>query len=786
MAAMASERGARRPVPRRLVTALACLSVLGLILPTAARAAVPVSPTAYTDPSFPPTNVFPGAYNTYGDEGGQVAAGLDMQLSNDFSSGDTITVPIEVGSSPSPNIGSIDQAVSFNYEPAAAPSVNYANTSATANDTAPTFAVSFATNPADSQAVKDAGLTDEMVISFTDSASGPPSDSWTLTVELSYALGSSAGGGANGVPVDVAPYYTSGAIMEAFNSGPSSPGGTPVVTAYIQHYKVTEPPVGISSGQLSSIPGYTLQEGSPGLVRAGGHWLTASSGSFEATATISAVNMTVGTMDQAGNCPAVGSSSVTVNVYQGAYVFCVVQPSTASTGPGSFTVSGMTLFEPNAGPVRIGYVQNTTWFQEGPQPAVTSLDNYRIAGQSADDTAAVAAESVERQLQMNGGQGGAVILASDAGYQDALSASFLGHAPLEYQTTSGGTGTMTLSVPVLLNPPSPPAQGEATTSAGKAIKAMRATTVYVIGGTAAISQQVVAQLEQIQVGTETNGSPQYPTVRRIAGYSAEQTASDVAEYPSGMNVFLPPTQAAYGLYNSGASESQPPPANSGNLATAILASADEFQDALSASPLAYGATLPVLLNASGTGLDPYAAAAISNLGIRQVIVVGGSSAISDQTVAALIAKGIYVLRIAGTSFSATSALLASYELNDWAPGQTPEPPNDAGLGSYADAPLGAPTITIGTSRGDAFQDALSAAQILGNSNRQSFSPLLLTENPTTMAPATASFLGAYGTGPDGGLVNGPSYNILGDIVFGGTYAQTPALVQAELNQIAAG
>ncbi|HLI23781.1 MAG TPA: hypothetical protein VKU91_02415, partial [Acidimicrobiales bacterium] len=69
---------------------------------------------------------------------------------------------------------------------------------------------------------------------------------------------------------------------------------------------------------------------------------------------------------------------------------------------------------------------------------------------------------------------------------------------------------------------------------------------------------------------------------------------------------------------------------------------------------------------------------------------------------------------------------------------------------------------------------------------------LLNTSTGTAGPAVASFLSANGTQPNGGFKvynssGNPSTNsVVADVVFGGTLAQTPALVQSELNDIANG
>lgn len=89
----------------------------------------------------------------------------------------------------------------------------------------------------------------------------------------------------------------------------------------------------------------------------------------------------------------------------------------------------------------------------------------------------------------------------------------------------------------------------------------------------------------------------------------------------------------------------------------ILASGENFPDALSASALAGAYNAPILLTASGS-LSAQTARAIDNLSAKRVIVLGGTSAISDQVVAELKSKGLTVKRIYGSVRQGTAEAVA--------------------------------------------------------------------------------------------------------------------------------
>jgi hypothetical protein len=730
-----------------------------------------------------------GATTIYPGQNNQPGGTLHVNFSNDYSTGDTLTLTIEPNGAAN---SSVNSAVYFATTPTVAVS------GGGSGDTTPQFTTALGTNSSDSSGVTTAKLTDQLTIKFTNSAPSPNSDTWTFTVsgvQLDAGPGASAPGGQD--PIDISGTYTSNGIPEPYNAGPTAPGGAPVVDAQLLDYTLTQAPLGVPTGVTGfALSDFALKELIPAQLQAGVYTLTptvssATAGAFTGTATVTATGMTVGAAPSSGTtCPTSGgSSSVNVTPSSGALKFCI--DTASSSAAGSLTISGLSYNAPTtaeAVPIDLTDSANSDVYAT-PQPAVTAIDNPRIAGFTADDTAAAAADSLYSS-PMNGGGGGAVILASDAGYQDALSASFLGHVALPYQTAAGLTaGKMSGPVPILLNPPTPPTSGEAATAAVGAIKKLGATTVYIVGGPDAVSDTVATQLEQIS-STATSGVKL--NVVRISGFTAEDTAAAVAQYQNiGTADQLKATPGAYGMYNNGYSESASGPA-SGTVATAILANGDEFQDALAASPLAYADTLPVLLNPTGSTLDPSTGSAITNLSIKQVIVVGGPAVVSDSVVNALEADGVSVLRVAGYTFDQTAAELASFELNDYTPstsGATQEPD---GLATQAKGD-GGPTITVGTSRGDAYQDALASAQVLGNTAAGSFSPLLLNSGVSTLGTATDNLLKADGTPPAGGLVvytnntgTTATESILGDVVFGGTLAQTPSLVQSELNDIAAG
>lgn len=152
------------------------------------------------------------------------------------------------------------------------------------------------------------------------------------------------------------------------------------------------------------------------------------------------------------------------------------------------------------------------------------------------------------------------------------------------------------------------------------------------------------------------------------------------------------------------------------LRTVILASGERFPDALSAGPLAYAGRLPVLLTGA-TDLPPVTGDALVDLGVEQVIVVGGTAAVSAEISDGLQLSGLSVVRLAGEDRAATAVAIAE----------------------YARATLAFTFGTVVLARGDEFPDALSAGSYAGARS----APILLAGSPDSLgAPTEAALVAA--------------------------------------------
>lgn len=190
----------------------------------------------------------------------------------------------------------------------------------------------------------------------------------------------------------------------------------------------------------------------------------------------------------------------------------------------------------------------------------------------------------------------AVVVRND-GFHDAMSATGLAGA---------------YDCPILLTE-----TGTLSSETKSEIQRLGAKTVFVIGGTAAVSANVENQIKGLGA-----------KVQRLAGSDAPDTS----------------IQCAKAIQQK-----------TGTSANAIMATSSTFQDALSMASFAYAHKVPILLlSASGQVVDgakPYLAAA------SRVFVPGGTAAVSDAAVAPYKAKAT---RFAGSDAFDTSNKIAEY------------------------------------------------------------------------------------------------------------------------------
>ena len=149
-----------------------------------------------------------------------------------------------------------------------------------------------------------------------------------------------------------------------------------------------------------------------------------------------------------------------------------------------------------------------------------------------------------------------------------------------------------------------------------------ARTAYVLGGTAALSPQVEADLKAAGV----------TTVTRVAGSTRFATAAKIGD-------MLPNKTHAYVVKGADADPSK------------------GWADALAVGPLAAEQGRPILLTTTDT-LPSQTATALDDLGVKDVTFVGGTAAISKAVRDAVAKKGVKTKSIAGSNRFDTAAKVA--------------------------------------------------------------------------------------------------------------------------------
>ena len=182
------------------------------------------------------------------------------------------------------------------------------------------------------------------------------------------------------------------------------------------------------------------------------------------------------------------------------------------------------------------------------------------------------------------------------------------------------------------------------------------------------------------------------------------------------------------------------------LATAIVATGDKFADALSAGPAAWANDLPLYLTpgAPSTTLHPATAQGLQARGIRHVIIMGGTQAITNEVENAIKAVGganpIATTRVAGADRTETSRLFAEYALQK----------------------LGFTNTHVNVARGDLYPDALAGGPHAGKEK----APIVLAVSPTTCSVSPDTGIIKYATDHKATLTGGH--------IFGGVLAVSEA------------
>lgn len=283
----------------------------------------------------------------------------------------------------------------------------------------------------------------------------------------------------------------------------------------------------------------------------------------------------------------------------------------------------------------------------------------RLSGNVRYDTMGAIVE----EAYPNNGSANTVIVASGDNFPDALAASGL----------SGK-----LDAPVVLTD-----SYQLSARADGQLARLRPNRVIVVGGPSAVSDGVVDQIaERVTAPTEAD-------VVRISGATRRDTANEIFAQAK--------KQHAKGQADK-----------DWNSDTAIIATGDNFVDALSISSLARQMSYPVFLSGQD-GLDASTVKTIKNQGFTNVIIAGGSQAVPQSVVSQLKSAGVAgqnVHRIGGATRYQTSLQIAQYQRQ------------------FASASLKSPVFATGEN----FPDALVGGVLAGKKSN----PILLVSPDTSV------------------------------------------------------
>ena len=160
------------------------------------------------------------------------------------------------------------------------------------------------------------------------------------------------------------------------------------------------------------------------------------------------------------------------------------------------------------------------------------------------------------------------------------------------------------------------------------IARLGASKAHVLGGAAAIGQEVVAELEAAGLA-----------VSRVFGADRFDTAASIASTSPATGV---------GLDNSGRR-------------TAIVGTGAGFADLLAAGSLSYVAKFPVLVTV-GSSLSAPVSDVLTDLGVKHVLLLGGPAAVSPAVEADLVDLGVVVTRLGGANRFETAVAVARFAL----------------------------------------------------------------------------------------------------------------------------
>ena len=726
---------------------------------------------------------------------GQAAADVQLLIGSDWESGDIITLQVladgALGVGHQTNCLDASRSISFtspnaalayqvpggpytaagnwgNFDGAMTTAADKADTNAGANNpdirtpgtqtSVPLYTVSLGTSPS----CAGVGVKDLILLTFSNTALVPNSDRFQLTVSgIKYDVGAKVNPG----PVHVVPYARTASDGAPGTYGISTIFGGNIDTtlgvgpinmwtnnAFVQPISVAASAnTLIADGTAQALGPITLTE----LIGDGmGHGFTlpagpVTNGTFTHDLRINKVNLSgAATVAITGNTGATGSASY-FNDGTGTTITLTLNNMVATTS-GTVSITGLlaTPIGNSAGAVVVTFLTTGTatrtnfyltpddqidqvaWtlgdsdYSDVDLPTLSAPFTLivgvpgRIGGSDRYETSSKIAASVSTCTEW-------AVVASGSSYPDALSANFLAgtlanNTPDNVPVLLVGTDSIPSSVSAYMN------------SAG-------VKHVYIVGGTAAVSAAVAAALDATSAtkctgANNINSSNPVPNqtldVVRIAGATRYDTNRAVVNTASAIFPFdnRNLAQLEFGK-----------PARR----TAIVATGSNFADALSAGSITYDEGFPLILT-DGTSLSASAAAALTDNDISQVIVLGGSAAVSDGVVASIVAlmpncaivapdtKAPCVVRIGGSNRYATATAIATFTRAALPVASVPD---------AFDGGLAWSTRTVFLASGVSFADALSAGPLAATWGPWGPTNVVLTE-PAALSADTNTWLSA--------------------------------------------
>ncbi len=362
---------------------------------------------------------------------------------------------------------------------------------------------------------------------------------------------------------------------------------------------------------------------------------------------------------------------------------------------GTYTLTGAKVNVGSSGGVH-NVTATTTASQKNPSSLVGSATEFavtaaevRVAGANRYATAS----ALFADVFADPSRPHAAVVASGANYPDALSANVL--------AGELGTGVL-LTDPSSLSP-----------EVALELESDDVDSVYIVGGTAAVSVNVANQIAALHVlGISTNPAI---AVSRFAGTDRFDTNNLINE----------------------AAATGPSGGTPVTFTTAFVATGNGFADALAVGPIVYSQSIPLILTAP-SALSPAALQSLKDLKVKNVIIVGGVGAVSTAVETALTSAGFTIAyRIAGQDRTMTASAIAR-----WAANGLPATPTYKALDAIPGWLTASSTAWI--ARGDNFADALAAGAAAGDAGQS----IVLTSSPTDLGGGIPAYFASLTGGVD--------------------------------------